>query len=266
MADNNNATTRQPRITPRNSEINAEENDNTTETPWRTLNQLANIPRTPLRRASSAGPTSTRASQRRTPATRTPGVNRLGSARRPIAVTPHGRAAQRELDFRRSGLTPGKGRRASIIQRRHTPRDDLRALSRLLAPKTRPTEYTPEVSKSGLSKTRYEQDESDDEALERPRLSLAVGDDEDDDSLLLPPKSAGLENEDHTAYSVEFGRRAHSEKPLSRLSRDSFGTVYMSDIGDESRLEGRSEILDHTFLPYGRGEEPYLDDEGVLQV
>jgi hypothetical protein len=256
----------QPRITPRNSDVNTANIDSPAETPWRTLNQLANIPRTPLRRASSAGPASIRASQRRTPAMRTPGGNRLGSARRPIAVTPHGRAAQRELDLRRTGLTPGKGRRASTLQQRHTPRDDLRALSRLLATKTNPIEYTPEVSKSGLAKSRLEQGDSDDEALERPRFSLALGDDDDDDSLLLPPKSAGLEDEDSTAYSVELGRRAHSEKAPSRLSRGSFGTVYMSDVGDDSRLDGRSDVFNNSFLPLGRGEEPYLDDEGILQV
>lgn len=152
------------------------------------------------------------------------------------------------------------------MQRRHTPRDDLRALSRLLAPKTKATEYTPDVSKSGLLKGKLQQDDSDDEALERPRLSMALLDDEDDDSLLLPPKSTGLENEENTLHSVELGRRAHSEMPPSRNLRGSFGTVYISDIGDESGLDGRSEVFDTSFLPFSRGEQAYLDDDGFLQA
>jgi hypothetical protein len=70
----------------------------------------------------------------------------------------------------------------------------------------------------------------DDAALERPRLSLALGDDEDgDDSLLLPPRSAGLEDENFTIQSLELPRRAISEQPPGRLSRGSFGSVRMSD-------------------------------------
>jgi hypothetical protein len=69
----------------------------------------------------------------------------------------------------------------------------------------------------------------DDSALERPRLSLALGDDEDeDDSLLLPPQSAGLEDENFTIQSVELPRRAVSEQP-GRLSRGSFGSIRLSD-------------------------------------
>lgn len=262
-----NPTTRGPRITPRNSEQANTGTDTTAETPWRILNQLANVPRTPLRRASSAGPSSTRLSQRRTPAARTPAALQKGSAKRPVAVTPHGRAAQRELDLRRTGLTPGKDRRKSFLQQRETPRDALRALSRILAPKTLPIEYTPEVSKPQTARKSYLQDGWDDEeALERPRLSLPMGEDEDeDDSLLLPPKSAGLEDESFTAHSIEFGRRAHSEKPLSRLSRGSYGTAYMSDDGDHSRFGHYSDALDDSILPEARGNEPFLGDDESLQ-
>ncbi|KAL2065427.1 hypothetical protein VTL71DRAFT_3097 [Oculimacula yallundae] len=230
----------QPRITPRNSDGDeAIAAAAAKETPWRTLNQLANIPRptTPLRRASSAGPPSTRRSTRRTPAgqARTPGAaTRLNnSARRPIAVTPHGRAAQRELDLRR-GLTPGKDRRKSGLQQRETPRDILRQLSRVLAPKTQPTVPTPQGQNVATSRWpgADEDDLDDGKALDRPRFSLPMGDqddDDEDDSLLLPPRSAGLEDENFTAQSIEMPRRAISELPPGRLSRGSFGSVRMSD-------------------------------------
>ena len=226
----------QPRITPRNSD-----GDETIvaaaakETPWRTLNQLANIPRptTPLRRASSAGPPSTRRSGRRTPAgqTRTPGAGqKLGSAKRPIALTPHGRAAQREVELRRAGLTPGKDRRRSGKQQRDTPRDTLRLLSRTLAPKSLPVVPTPDVIKVSKLAVPVEEEE-DGPDPERPRLSLPFGDEDDeDDSLLLPPRSAGLEDENFTIQSVELPRRALSEQPPGRLSRGSFGSIRMSDV------------------------------------
>jgi hypothetical protein len=226
----------QPRITPRNSDGDeAIAAAAAKETPWRTLNQLANIPRpiTPLRRASSAGPPSTRRSGRRTPAgqARTPGAGqKLGSAKRPIAVTPHGRAAQREVELRRAGLTPGKDRRRSGKQQRDTPRDTLRLLSRTLAPKSLPIVPTPDVPKvSKLAAPGEEEDDGPD--LERPRLSLPFGDEDDeDDSLLLPPRSAGLEDENFTIQSVELPRRALSEQPPGRLSRGSFGSIRMSDV------------------------------------
>jgi hypothetical protein len=226
----------QPRITPRNSDGDeAIAAAAAKETPWRTLNQLANIPRptTPLRRASSAGPPSTRRSGRRTPAgqTRTPGAGqKLGSAKRPIAVTPHGRAAQREVELRRAGLTPGKDRRRSGKQQRDTPRDTLRLLSRTLAPKSLPIVPTPDAPKvSRLAVPGEEDDDGSDP--ERPRLSLPFGDEDDeDDSLLLPPRSAGLEDENFTIQSVELPRRALSEQPPGRLSRGSFGSIRMSDV------------------------------------
>jgi len=206
------------------------------DTPYNTLRQLANItkPSTPLRRASSVGPPSGR-STRRTPVTqtRTPGVLQKlgGSAKRPNAVTPHGRAAMREVEARRAGLTPGKDRRRSGRQQRETPRDDLRALSRLLAPKTKPVVPTPPALKPFLRK--YGKDDSLDDGpeLERPRLSLPIGedDDDDDDSLLLPPHLAGLEDENFTMQSMELPRRAVSELPPGRLSRGSFGSIRMSD-------------------------------------
>ncbi|TVY28845.1 Inner kinetochore subunit [Lachnellula hyalina] len=242
------SSARPPRITPRNSDL-----DDVLiaaaakETPYGTLRQLANIPRpiTPLRRASSAGPPSQR-STRRTPAgqLRTPGAAQriYGSGRRAVAVTPHGRAAQRELEARRAGLTPArKDRRRSGRQQRETPRDTLRALSRILAPKTLPIVPTPHGPRPPNVNFRLpgEDDLDDGPELERPRLSLPIGDEEDDDdSLLLPPQSAGLEDENFTVQSVELGRRAISEQPLNRFSRGSFGSVRLSDqFADLNQLE-----------------------------
>tara|TARA_R110002060_G_scaffold48937_4_gene59905 strand:+ start:334 stop:1287 length:954 start_codon:yes stop_codon:yes gene_type:complete len=268
----------QPRITPRNSDGDeAIAAAGAKETPWRTLNQLANIPKptTPLRRASSAGPPSTHRSARRTPAgqARTPGAGRLnGSARRAVAVTPHGRAAQRELDLRR-GLTPGKDRRKSGLQQRETPRDILRQLSRVLAPKTQPTAPTPQGQNVATSRRPgADEDELEDgRALDRPRFSLPMGDydeDDEDDSLLLPPRSAGLEDENFTVQSVELPRRAISEQPPGRLSRGSFGSVRMSDVFADLNDMGINggDLYDSSYLAertFGDLEFPVGEDAGL---
>ncbi|KAH7333453.1 centromere kinetochore component CENP-T-domain-containing protein [Rhexocercosporidium sp. MPI-PUGE-AT-0058] len=277
--NNEGNTSGQPRITPRNSDGDeARAAAAAKETPWRTLNQLANIPKptTPLRRASSAGPPSTRRSSRRTPAgqARTPGAaTRLNnSARRPIVVTPHGRAARRELDFRR-GLTPGKDRRKSGLQQRETPRDILRQLSRVLAPKTQPTAPTPQGQDVATSRRpgADEDDLEDGRALDRPRFSLPMGDydeDDEDDSLLLPPRSAGLEDENFTVQSVELPRRAVSELPPGRLSRGSFGSVRMSDVFADLNDMGINggDVYDSSYLAertFGDLDFPVGEDAGV---
>jgi hypothetical protein len=237
-------------------------------TPYNTLRQLANLPRptTPLHRASSTGPPSGR-STRRTPVAqvRTPGVpQRLGgSAKKPnAAVTPHGRAAMREMEARRAGLTPGKDRRRSGRQQRETPRETLRALSRLLAPKTKPTIPTPENPKAVTGRFGKDDFLDDGPVPERPRLSLPIGedDDDDDDSLLLPPRSAGLENENFTVQSIELPRRAVSELPPGRLSRGSFGSVRMSDQFGDLNDQGVGGVFDSSFAMGGA----FDDDDVVL--
>lgn len=229
-------TTRRFRISPRRSDgkklAQAESNS---DVPINLPDPIGTVakPTTPLRRASSAGPSSSRHSARRTPGT----ANKAnGSGRKAVVVTPHGRAAQRELDLRRAGFTPGKDRRRSGRQQRETPRDILRQLSRHLAPKTQPTVPTPEGQAAPLTRSRFRAQDEDDfddgPELQRPRLSLPLDEDvdEDDDSLLLPPRSAGLEDENFTVQSVELGRRAVSELPPGRLDRGSFGSIRMSDV------------------------------------
>ncbi len=268
----------QSRITPRNSDgdetiVNAVAK----ETPWRTLNRLANIPRptTPLRRASSVGPPSIRRSGRRTPSAqaRTPAAQRtLGSAKRPIAITPHGRAAQRELDQRRAGFTPGKDKRRSGRQQRETPSGILKALSRQLAPKSLPIIPTPQGRNGPTRLNVQSRDDLDDEPdLERPRLSLPMGEDEDeDDSFLVPPRSAGLEDENFTIQSVELPRRAAGELPPSRLSRGSFGSVRMSDAFanlNDPGMVGRE--FDSSYLAdnqFADDDSPDMEDNAALQA
>ncbi|EDN98320.1 hypothetical protein SS1G_13178 [Sclerotinia sclerotiorum 1980 UF-70] len=104
-------------------------------------------PETPLRRTLNAGSSPADVSHSRTPSR---GSRLGGSELRTKALTPHGRAALREVEARRAGLTPGKDRRRSGRQQRETPRDILRLLN----------------------------DENDDD------------DNEDDESLLLPSLAA----------------------------------------------------------------------------
>jgi hypothetical protein len=185
-------------------------------------------------------------------------------------MTPHGRAAMREMEARRAGFTPGRDRRQSEWQRqqRETPRDILRALSRLLAPKTKQTVPTPPepVAAAGKVTIPGSEDFDDDEPeIQRPRLSLPIGEeDEEDDSLLEPPRSSGLEDENVTVRSVELARRATMERGPGRLSRGSFGSIGMNDqFADlnESGLDGVGGVFDSSVTVAG----PYGDDE-VLDV
>ena len=222
-------------------------------------------PSTPLRKASSAGPTPQRPS-RRTPTTqtRTPSAVQRpgGSVRRADVLTPHGRAAVREAEARRAGRTPGKDRRKSGRQQRDTPRNDLRLLSRLLAPKTRPYVPTPSPPIPATQRMHYKEDDFDDgPEPERPRLSIALDEESDeDDSLLLPPRSAGLDNDEITGRSIELPRRAISAQPLSRYNRGSFGSVRMSDQFGDFNEAGLGGVFDSSFAMGG----PFDQDEADL--
>jgi histone H3/H4 len=69
--------------------------------------------------------------------------------------------------------------------------------------------------------------DDDDEGppLRVPRLSLPI-DEDDDGDLPRPHRSAGLEDENFTMQSIEFGRRAYSEQPV----RSSLGGQRLSDV------------------------------------
>ncbi|KAI9645314.1 hypothetical protein NHQ30_006050 [Ciborinia camelliae] len=208
-------------------------------------------PETPVRRTSSVGPSP--ASHARTPGR---GSRLGGSELRTNALTPHGRAALREVEARRAGLTPGKDRRRSGRQQRETPRDILRLLSRTLAPRTRPTVPSPqrELSNTRRQTLLLDDDFDDDPNLVPPRLSIPLDDEnedddnEDDESLLLP-SLAVLEDENLTSRSIELPRRAVSEQPNRLFPRGSFGSIRGSDrFGNLNEEELGREMMESSFF------------------
>lgn len=205
---------------------------------------------------------------------KSPGTSQnFGSLKPSISLTPHGRAAQREL-YLRSGMTPAGGRRKSgRNQQRETPRDNLIALSRLLV--TKSNLIIPKSEPSSPKNNFEEDDESD---LIRPRLSIGLRLDEEDDSFLLPPESTGLEDENITVKSVELARHAINELPNSRISRGSFGSISVSnnvytdlnDVGIKDDVENSSYIGnfrrdDMTILSNPENDDLLIDDTGILR-
>jgi histone H3/H4 len=237
------------RETPRNSTVN-EDATAAKETPFNDvhrLGQLLNLnprPATPLRRASSAGPPSTRRSTRRTPITqeRTPGgLTQPGSTRRQNAPTPHAQAAAKANELRRAAaLTPARDRqRSGRQQQRETPREPLRALSRIMAPTSKAVETTPQNEVLSAGKVLVAGEDDLDGRIEpRPRLSMPLDEDEDDSLLLPPMRSADFVEDDNlTQQSLELPRRAVVGQLGGRLSRGSFGSVRTSDqIGNINEL------------------------------
>lgn len=196
--------------------------------------------RTPNRRAISAEPPSSRRSVH-TPLDHTATRDLANSVRRGIsasggqrnnAPTPHRIAALKALGQRRNALfTPGKNRRRSQLEQRDTPMGNLRNLSKALAPTTKPIVSSSSPRGRPSSVASILEEDEDDLPIDRPRLSLPIG--EDDDSELLPPRSSvPLDDENNTIASAEIPRRALSEQPGSRLSRGSFGSVRDSDVFD----------------------------------
>lgn len=188
-------------------------------------------------------------------------------------LTPHGRAAMREVEARRAGLTPAKDRRRSGRQQRETPRDVLRMLSRTLAPRTQPVVPTPPQA-PGTTPRRVAfiaPEDLDDEPMpKRPRMSLPLDeDDDDDDESPMVPRSAGLEDEDFTIQSVEMPRRALSENAAGRFPRQSFGSIRLSEgFGDLNNL-GPDGAIDSSFNDGGSfqdGDIPDMSDmSGIPQ-
>ncbi|KAF1975593.1 hypothetical protein BU23DRAFT_76833 [Bimuria novae-zelandiae CBS 107.79] len=219
------------------------------------LHRLANIapkPVTPFRRAASAGITP-RSAPIRTPGTgRTP---RGGPATRPLPArrvaptTPHAIRALRERA--NAARTPGHVRRRSGRVQRETPRDALRALSRALAPVSRPAQPTPRAPSRLSRQSALDLSDIDDDDPPAPRLSMPLDDMYDDDSFdEEPPRQsiiAPLPDYDYdngTAHSIEFGRRARSEDPrldrmFSKRISEQFGELNDLTInGEEYELDG----------------------------
>lgn len=154
-------------------------------------------------------------------------------------------------------------------EKRETPRNILRNLSRVLAPtSTAVPSSSSSSSRSGGNRKstlsplaedkegNYDDDDDDDFPIERPRLSLNLHSDDDEYSELKPPRSSGLEDLDnYTATSIELPRRAWSEAPLGRLDRGSFGSVRFSDyVGPDLRSDDVG--IDSGFFP-----PPALEDD-----
>lgn len=244
-----------PRISPRGRDFADMPNDTT----FNALRQLANNnnnivrPSTPLNQAFGDSLPSTHRSIRRTPGTQ----YHPGSTKRHAAATPHTQAAIREIELRRAAaLTPGKGRRRSLGQRRDTPRDVLRALSAVLAPGTNVVEPSPDTKADTNRATKGVLVDSEDEepALKRPRLSIPLDVEEDEDnSLLLPPipSTFAADDENLTQRSIELPRR---------LSRTSFGLTRSSDrfemFSDVGFDAANPETFDSSFF-----QQELLDDD-----
>jgi hypothetical protein len=112
---------------------------------------------------------------------------------------------------------------------RETPRDDLRALSKVLAKKTKPIEPSPQLAEHKRHSRSAIHDVDDSPALDRaPRLSMPLNDLDDDSFHEAPPRlSYPFEDDDE----VEGGRRALLNARLRR-ARESFGEPSLGDLND----------------------------------
>ncbi|KAL1998605.1 hypothetical protein VTN02DRAFT_5909 [Thermoascus thermophilus] len=207
-------------------------------------------PVTPGRSRVAASPSTNRSTTRLTP--RDIGVG--------VPSTPYGLQAIQ----RRAANTPGRDRRKSGRMQRETPFDILKNLGRALAPTSQPIRSSPEDE----LRKEHEFDDLDDEPdIERPRLSLPIDDeleegeeqeeDEDDDrSPEIQPPRLSLTFEDTTQRSVEYPRRALSERHIARSSRMSFGDVRLSEnFADLSRLDGTSQDDDYATVRQDEDDE-----------
>ncbi|KAB5562903.1 centromere kinetochore component CENP-T-domain-containing protein [Coniochaeta sp. 2T2.1] len=240
---------------------------------------------TPSRRALSADPPTTLGRRPvRTPGSTNrhnmPGLSTSGRKNNnnapPTATTPHGRAAIRAIDSRRAAIfTPGRRRSLRDVQR-ETPRDVLRALARNLAPKTERvrTSSSPQAGKEWDVKREVgsdpggfmDDDDFDERELRVPRMSLPL-DDDDEGDWPRPHRSAGLEDQDLTMGSVEFGRRqrAVSEDVLLGRRRSSNYGMRMSDVynrmDEMGNMRESAEFGDRGFPPLHEIDE----DMGLRQ-
>lgn len=115
------------------------------------------------------------------------------------------------------------------------------------------------------TRSRYGDDDDDEELPKRPRLSLGLGapeedwEDDDDADLPQPHRSAGLEDltENFTVQSIELPRRVDPERDGhgSRM-RDSMGRL-----SDFPQLQQQSDGIDSGFFPPTAGAFDDDDDE-----
>ncbi|KAI0403096.1 centromere kinetochore component CENP-T-domain-containing protein [Xylaria palmicola] len=194
------------------------------------------------------------------------------SARRNNVTTPHARAAIRALDQRRAALfTPGRARRRSLREQRETPRDLLRNLSRVLAPKSQvisssSSSGSPDKEGNSTLPSFAEQDELDDDddfPIERPRFSLPLGPEEEDEDDLKPPRLSGFEEDNYTMQSIEFPRRAVTDNTI----RSSLGSLRYSDyMGPDIQSDDAG--IDSGFFPppaFDDSAEVVMDEPAVIE-
>lgn len=244
------------------------------------LHRLASIapkPVTPFRRAASAGVTP-RSAPIRTPGTaRTPRggpATRPLPARRAAPTTPHAIRALRERAH--AARTPGHVRRRSGRIQRETPRDALRALSRVLAPISRPAQPTPHAHSRLSRPSALDLPDIDDDEPVAPRFSMPLDDMYDDDSIVEEPPRQSLlaplpdyDYDNGTVQSIEYGRRARSEDPrmnqmFGRRISEHFGELGDITInGEEYEIEGNEIRRRMTINPevlVGEDDEDDLDN------
>ncbi|CAZ80884.1 unnamed protein product [Tuber melanosporum] len=281
--DNSGGSGELPGITPRHSVapgLTTEEADN--ETPQATLVQLAkvvNAPATPPQQTS----TSAAAASQKKSVRRTPGAGRLAPLpSKRTARSPH---VVRAFEQRRA-VTPGRERRKSgrYPAARETPRDLLRALSRQLA--TTSTQYVPSPAQPAprpaprpsysdrrasdvvfYSDPGHNSGDEDEELSPAPRLSMNLNEfeqaeEEEDARLPVPRYSLPLENiedMDYTHTSIEFGRRAVTERPY----RPSFGIRLSDRFADFHGVTGESSPRT---AGYEDGDEREEEEDGETGV
>lgn len=153
-------------------------------------------------------------------------------------------------------------------EERETPRDILRNLSRILAPKSQVVSTSSSPDSPGQKDNStlppvHEDEESDDDfPIERPRFSLALGlGEDDDDEDLKPPRLSGLEEENFTLQSIELPRRAVNDNTLTRFDRSSWGSARFSDyLGPD--IQSDNVGIDSGFFP----PPPELDESGEVVI
>ncbi|KAH8703830.1 centromere kinetochore component CENP-T-domain-containing protein [Talaromyces proteolyticus] len=192
----------------------------------------------------------------------TPSALRSVNRRTPrgAPLTPFGlRAIQR-----RSANTPGRDRRRSTRgPQRETAFDVLRNLGRALAPVSKPIQSSPQERTESSESEVENEDETlvldNEPLLPRPRLSLPIDESgiSEDSSLDMAPPRPSLpfddDDGDITYTSVEYPRRAISEKDRARMS---FGNGRLSEnFEDLTRLDAFSEPGDLTMLQPGNDED-----------
>ncbi|ROT37667.1 hypothetical protein SODALDRAFT_279690 [Sodiomyces alkalinus F11] len=198
-----------------------------------------------------------------------PGLSASGRRRNDNAPTPHAKAASLYIDQRRAALTPGRRRRQSIVNRRESSWDHLRALGRALAKSSKvinssssssPNHGQPPRGRRSLGLLE-EVDDEDELPIDRPEMTLPL--DFDDDADLIPPRSSFLDDQ-----TLEMPRRAYSEAP-SHLSIASGRISDFFNIRDTMIGDGNDDIFARGFLPQvgeDDGTEERLPDDTFERI